>query len=168
MLDMSNLDFVNMSDEQYLDTVRTRLEENSIPVTETGCWIWEASLHNTGYGKMRYRGKKVTAHRISYMVYKGEIPKDMFVLHSCDVRECINPNHLRLGDHIDNMSDMSSRNRTRNQTGTTRYLDREQVLDVREKFASGEYRQIDLARMYNVHDCVIRQIVQGKTYKDIQ
>lgn len=79
--------------------------KNSQPVTESGCWVWCGYLMNNGYGGVR-SGKNITyAHRLSYKLFKGDIPSGLHILHQCDVRACVNPAHLRAGTNQDNIRD---------------------------------------------------------------
>lgn len=78
------------------------------------CWIWNASQIPTGYG--RFKSKTITnsgyAHRASWLIYNGEIPPGMCVLHKCDNPSCVNPKHLFLGTMTDNMRDRDNKGRT--------------------------------------------------------
>lgn len=76
-----------------------------------GCWEWSASINNHGYGQFKFNKKMVKAHRMSYEIAHGSIPKDLCVLHSCDNRLCVNPEHLRIGTKQDNSRDAVSRGR---------------------------------------------------------
>lgn len=89
-----------------------RFGDSFIPVTESGCWIWEKGVDKDGYGNFSTKAREtIRAHRISYFIYKGEIPKGKMVLHTCDTPSCVNPNHLYIGDNYDNMRDRSVRGR---------------------------------------------------------
>jgi hypothetical protein len=79
----------------------------------SGCWVWLANRNNKGYGLFRPGGvaPKALAHRLSFAESCGTIPKGRLVLHSCDNPSCVNPAHLRLGDHKANTGDMDTRAR---------------------------------------------------------
>ena len=94
------------------------------PNVDTPCWEWigmTKSHHKIYYGILwnpRIKGKPRKyqyAHRISYILHKGEIPKGLSVCHKCDNGICINPDHLFLGTHKDNMNDMAKKGRAKNQ-----------------------------------------------------
>ena len=94
------------------DRMRKRIFDWSAPEALTGCWFWLGSCGNSGYGKTRFtHSKDMTAHRVSYMGFKGEIPEGMNVLHVCDVRTCVNPEHLFLGTQRENIKDMVTKGR---------------------------------------------------------
>ena len=80
-----------------------------------GCWIWKGFGMGNGYGGFHVGGrtvrKMVPAHRASYELHKGAIPEGMHVMHQCDVRRCVNPEHLKLGTRSDNMQDAARKGR---------------------------------------------------------
>lgn len=78
------------------------------------CWEWKGAINNVGYGMFRENNDKmVTAHRKSYELHKGEIPKGMCICHSCDNPKCVNPDHLWLGTIKDNIDDMIRKGRNK-------------------------------------------------------
>lgn len=72
------------------------------------CWEWKGNKDKDGYGTMMDKRKFKRAHRVSWELHNGQIPKGMMVLHNCHNPGCVNPNHLRLGDHNENMRDRHS------------------------------------------------------------
>lgn len=93
--------------------VRKYIESSSIPIPWTGCWIWLKHHAPTGYGiafDMK-KGLRWSAHRLSYAAFHGEIPEGRSILHKCDVRCCVNPNHLYAGTQQDNVDDAVRRGR---------------------------------------------------------
>ena len=70
------------------------------------CWLWKACISRNGYGIFGIGdNNRNYAHRVSYFLHNGKIPKDRLILHSCDVKHCVNPKHLELGDHSKNIQD---------------------------------------------------------------
>lgn len=80
-----------------------------------GCWLKQTRIHPYGYSFLNFKCKVWRAHRLSYYVYKGPIPKGMMVCHTCDVRHCVNPEHLYLGTAADNNRDRHLKGKSRNQ-----------------------------------------------------
>ena len=90
-----------------------RIERMSVPEPNSGCWLWMGMLDKSGYGKTCYgSGKTLSASRLSYIVYK-EDPREQVVRHTCDVRSCVNPDHLLVGSVRDNVHDTFNRGRAR-------------------------------------------------------
>jgi hypothetical protein len=94
------------TDDWYRERLRSLVKK-----AESGCWEYQGYRHPKGYGGMAYRGKGWRTHRLSYYLFKGPIPDGMLVCHTCDVRHCINPNHLFLGTIETNNKDMVAKGR---------------------------------------------------------
>ncbi len=97
--------------------LQVRLERGSMPVPECGCIIWLKGRRAHRYGSIRIDGKNWAAHRAAWVAYHGPIPNGLHVLHACDLPLCINPDHLFLGTHFDNMDDKERKGRGNHATG---------------------------------------------------
>lgn len=85
-----------------------------VKTTEVGeCLIWTGSVKPVGYGQIRHGAKTLYTHRVSWELHFGPVPEGMCVLHHCDVRRCVRPEHLFLGTKADNTADMMAKGRHR-------------------------------------------------------
>lgn len=91
--------------------LQNRLLASCVPEPMSGCWLWLLTISQHGYGQMSYKGQPKRAHRISYGAFVGEIKDGLHVLHKCDNRSCINPQHLFLGTNKDNVMDCLKKGR---------------------------------------------------------
>lgn len=134
-----------------------------------GCWTWGGPVSAYGYGMIRTggRGAHVYAHRLSYELHRGEIPPKMFVCHTCDVRTCVNPNHLFLGTHDDNRRDMIAKGRNaRGERAGGAKLTEAQAVEIIEALGRGE-GAASLARRYRVNRGAITGIKRGHNWKHL-
>lgn len=133
---------------------------------EEGCWGWKGPKAVTGYGVLMVNGKLMLAHRFSYEIYSGKIPKGKHILHSCDTPSCVNPAHLRPGTDADNAMDKISRGRqTRWEKCPLSKLTWKEVFRIRELYTENKYSQGTLAKMFNVNQSNIFHIVHNNTWK---
>lgn len=137
--------------------------------TEDECWI--CTYGNSTYSQFYYGGKWnqqfVMAHRFAWLITNGD-PGLLFVCHKCDTPRCVNPKHLFLGTHQDNMNDMARKRRTGNQDGwrnTQAKLNIDQCKEVLDLYGKG-YTTTFIARRFNVDRHTISNIKYGYTYKE--
>ena len=138
---------------------------------DTGCWLWVGCKNHGGYGYFHVSATKTkkahmeVAHRISYIWKNGAIPEGVKVLHNCpagDNPACVNPDHLFLGTHEDNMQDCKQKGRMRRE-GPRVHLTEEQAIEVIEKLAEGK-SQRSLAGEYGVSVSAIHGIAKGRRW----
>ena len=131
-----------------------------------GCWEWKAQKNKDGYGRFKLDGKVVYSHRVSWEMYNGTIPESMAVLHHCNNPGCVNPDHLFLGTHADNVADRVAKGRsaTGSENGRAK-LDEEKVAAIREMLANGDTKT-SVADKFGVDRKAIYDIGIGKTWID--
>jgi hypothetical protein len=93
-----------------LREARKQLDEYVCPEPNTGCWLWGGSGAD-GYGVIALSGRKYQAHRVSWMVRRGPIKRGLVIRHLCNMRECVNPDHLAPGTHKENAGDRTKAGR---------------------------------------------------------
>lgn len=132
-----------------------------VAIAPSGCLEWKAGK-SSGYGRFRNGGRMMFAHRVSYELHHGAIPDGLHVLHRCDNPACVNPSHLFLGTHAENMADKSSKERqARGERNGIAKLSAADVLAIR---ASGGITQRSLAREYGVSQAQIWRLLVGKQW----
>ncbi len=141
----------------------------------SSCWLWQGTTNGTaGYGSFRVGSmkdgsrRKILAHRFSYKLHKNQIPEKLIVCHSCDNPLCVNPEHLFLGTHKDNMQDCCSKGRiSKGEHRPKSKLTNQQVEYIRKVFTlrHSKFGGAALARRFGVCHQLIHRIVRGKTWK---
>lgn len=135
------------------------------------CWIWTGAKDLCGYGRVSIGGKVCSAHRASYELAYGKIEEPSFeVCHKCDEPACVNPNHLHLGTHKENMREAVIRNRfskrARGESHHNSKLSEEDVRFIREEYNKGAGIRY-LARKFGVSKVPISRIVKGLAWRHV-
>lgn len=129
------------------------------------CWEWTGGVVSSGYGSLKnHIGRYEVAHRQSYRLSIGDIPTGMFVLHKCDNRRCVNPNHLFLGTMKDNTQDMLRKGRGghhkldfKKHNNPNNKISEEDAKDIEFLLLLGTYTQKQLASFYGVQRATIKR-----------
>lgn len=138
--------------------------KNNLGSIMTACIEWDKAKDKAGYGVSWLNGKWIRAHRKAYIQNKGEIPDDLVVRHTCDNKACVNPDHLILGTHQDNSTDMVSRDRqAKGSLVGTAKLTEEIVVMIRS--LSGSSQQ--LAKFFDCSKTTIKDIRNNKIWKHV-
>lgn len=158
--------------------LRARFEAKVSPEPTSGCWLWTSPPHNSGgffgYGQFNVEGRGVLAHRVSWELNRGPIPDGLKVLHKCDNPACVNPDHLFVGTHADNVADRCRKGRTRQGHVQLRAgenhgcakLTWASVDEIRARYAAGDVTLRSLGRDFGVSHRAILFIVQGKHWPE--
>lgn len=140
-------------------------EKSDIFYNDTRCWEWIAGKDHDGYGRFNIKPNKYGAHRISWLLYYGEIPENMFVLHHCDNPACVNPLHLFLGNQQDNEDDKVRKNRQSHGEQHGRHkLTEKQVSEIRERYSNGSVSYMQLAKEYGISKALVCFIISKKLW----
>lgn len=151
---------------------------------ESECWNWQAAINSDGYGQIYFKveeiaedeseryGRMFRAHRISWKINEGEIPDGKKVLHTCDNKKCVNPNHLYIGTAKDNSDDREERlemNHPKGEDHECSKLSRGDVVEIKQTLESGEYESLrEIAEGYPVSSTTISLIKRGEKWSHVQ
>lgn len=138
------------------------------------CWTWTGALNRpNGYGLFGAENwrKPVYTHRYAWRLAHGDAGK-MQVLHKCDNRRCVRPDHLFLGTHADNMRDMAEKGRAtgKDMRGTKNpraILTENDVPEVRRLYATGEFTQLEIAQRFGVSRSAVCCLLRGASWKNV-
>lgn len=136
------------------------------------CWLWNGALQRDGYAHFTAERKTISSHRYAYELIVGPVPDGLDLLHSCDVRHCVNPAHLRPGTHHENMLEAKAKGRhvhgARNRHAK---LSDEQVVEIRAEYygrRGGSSNAKELAAKYGVGKATIVNAALRRTWSHIK
>lgn len=173
------------------DRFWAKVRKETSPVREglTPCWTWTGGTTKNGYGQFCWPLRGSRAHRLSWFMRFGDVPQGLLVLHRCDNRPCVNPEHLFLGTHQDNQDDMWAKGRGWSKNGhhsnpadyrtetkktynigedhPNAKLNSGQVLEIRHDHEVNGTRYSVLAKQYHVDRASIRDVILRRSWTHI-
>jgi len=162
----------NATEQEKFQRMKELFERRVI--RQDGCWEFKGTISSTGYFEIkiggRYKPKSMKAHRISWIIHKGEIPKGMHVLHRCDNPRCTCPSHLFLGTNHDNVLDKESKgrgNQPKEEDHNKAVLTRKQVKKIKQLLKLG-VMATKIARDFGVGSSTIYNIKYGNTWRHVK
>ena len=136
-----------------------------------GCWIWTGARNSTGYGTVQVAGKTRSTHWLSYHLFRGRVDPGLCICHACDTPACVNPDHLWLGTHRENMRDMTAKGRKRSVqlhgSRSPRSLLNEDAAAIIRTAADAGHSVASIARAFQVSQATVRLVVQRVTWKHV-
>jgi len=148
--------------------IKTRFMNKVMPEPNSGCWLWYGALKRGGYSTFLVDGKPTRGHRVSYELFKHKIPNGLWVLHTCDVRSCVNPDHLFLGTHDDNMADRQSKSRQcQGEENGQSKISNMGARVIRRLGAFGTIPQAAIGELFGVSVSAVWQIIHRKSWTHV-
>jgi hypothetical protein len=130
------------------------------------CWLFTGGVSTTGYGNFWYDRKSNSAHRFAFFLTNGIHPEQ--VCHTCDNKQCVNPNHLYAGTRKSNAEDAAARGLLRTgEANSNARLNPEKVRSIRRLYTDEKKTTYELGRLFGVSDVSIGKVLNGKTWKHV-
>lgn len=139
-----------------------------IPENPNDCWVWVGGKDSSGYGSIRWKGKILSSHRLSYEIHIGEIPERLCVCHICDNPICVNPKHLKLGTQYDNYQDMVNKNRGYIAPGEANgksKITKSQAMEIIRLYKTGKFSQKELGEQFGISQSHTSDIINHKKWR---
>lgn len=159
-------------DDDYLAELKVRFWAKVDKRGPDECWEWTAGTQNE-YGKFYLKGRHVPAHRVSYELVKGPLPapdarKKTHALHKCDNSLCVNPNHIFVGTHLDNMRDKVKKGRhVRGEKHPNSKLTRDDVIKMRNLRKNKRLKYKDIARKFGISPGHACHVINGTCWPHV-
>lgn len=144
--------------------------EKQFIIDGNNCWLWQGKLNGSGYGSFCINGVNMGAHRASKIIYSDLDITNKYACHSCDIRNCVNPDHIWIGTNSDNMADAALKGRNisqlkphirKGESNGNSKLKLNDVLAIRSSTMSNK----ELAIKYNIHSSQISKIKANKAWR---
>jgi len=136
----------------------------------TECWEWTGALMTQGYGHLRIDGRNKKAHRILFALNGIELKPENCVLHKCDNRLCVNPDHLEIGTLRDNIRDTYNKGRNKGAIGAANYntkLNESAVIEIRHAVALGATHK-EMADKFGVSRTTVSHVVRRNIWQHVK
>ncbi len=137
---------------------------------ETPCWEWKFYRVQDGYGQVRYKGKDLGTHKLSWMLHKGEVPDGFKVCHHCDNPPCVNPGHLFVGTNKDNIDDANRKGRLARLAGSLNgwaRMDEARVSAMRKEWVPYKMPAWKLAEKYGLSLTQTERILRHEAWAHV-
>jgi hypothetical protein len=157
----------NVYRRRFMSPIERLLDLCEYPDGPEGCWLYQGALTTGGYGQFWWKGKNNRAHRVSFQLSYGDVDEYAIIRHKCHTPRCVNPAHLEIGTHADNMWDMVNAKRAASGSlnGNSR-LNEHQVGQIISRHLLENTSRAELGRAFGVSEVAINGILCGKLWRN--
>ena len=166
------------ADDEFVSNLQSKIKPTQGPL-DTPCLLWTGGTDKSGYGRIHVKrhcdkksGRNYFVHRLNYMIHRGYIEPEEFILHQCHTRLCCNPDHFKLGDHNDNMDDLSASGRVAGENNHRSKLTEDGVYEILELYYEGDaggdlWTIEELIEEFGVSKGTITDVLYGRTWTNV-